>query len=418
MPCTAKSSNHSQERCSCTGWQQDTLNMEFCICHHKINSHADISKVPGDEIKKLFDYTIKIDEHLTKHGKTLDSEYEDFYIIKGGYKFRLLKNDGTRDNLTLLTGIKVLFTTALPHMPANYITRVVYDYNHYSLAIVKEPSKIVGGICYRPFFEKRFIEIVFFAIDSDQQVKGFGSKLMNYFKDYIKDNYNIFDFMVYADDLAIGFFKKHGFTKDITLNQERWGGYIKDYTGATLMQCTLIPKVKYNQIRQILEKQKRAVREKLAKTNKPPKIYKGLTCFQNGVKYIDPMLVPGIKESGWTPQLDQRAKNTKHKAHYVIMLDVLKQLKNKHISMPFREPVNSNEVSDYYDIIKDPMDLSTVLKRVENDRYQSLSEFAVDVQKIWDNARTYNKSDTIFYKSAGELEAIFREIMFLNGVRY
>lgn len=271
MPCTAKTAKSSiilQERCPCVGWRQSTSNTastEFCVCGHKIDSHADLSGVPEDDKKKLFDYTVKIDEHLTRHGKTVDSEYEDFYIIsvraemakimdplqkslssdkslennnsiEGNYRFCLLRNDGTRDNLTLLTGIKVLFTTALPHMPANYITRVVYDYNHYSLAIVKEPSKIVGGICYRPFFEKRFIEIVFFAIDSDQQVKGFGSKLMNYFKDYIKETYNIYDFMVYADDLAIGFFKKHGFTKDITLDQERWGGYIKDYTGATLMQ--------------------------------------------------------------------------------------------------------------------------------------------------------------------------------------
>ncbi|CAG8491884.1 31579_t:CDS:2, partial [Racocetra persica] len=324
-----------------------------------------------------------------------------------GTRLRLLNNDGSRDNLILLTGIKELFATALPHMPAQYIARVVYDRNHYSLAIVRDPIKVVGGICYRPFLEKSFIEIVFFAVDSDQQVKGYGTKLMNYFKDYIKDTFNITQFMVYADDFAVGFFRKNGFTDEITLDQDIWGGHLKDYTGATLMQ--------YRQIRQILEKQKQAVKNKIAQTCKPPIIYRGLQCFKNGVKSVDPMSVPGIRISGWTPQLEKQAKDIKHMSHYVVMKEILNRLKSHPSSLPFHEPVNGDDVPDYYDIIKDPMDLSTVLKRMENNRYRSLLEFAIDMQKIWNNAKVYNKSDTIFYKSAVELEGIFREAMFLKG---
>ncbi|CAG8587255.1 21982_t:CDS:2 [Dentiscutata erythropus] len=300
-----------------------------------------------------------------------------------GTRLRLLNNDGSRDNLILLTGIKELFATALPHMPAQYIARVVYDRNHYSLAIVRDPVKVVGGICYRPFLEKSFIEIVFFAVDSDQQVKGYGTKLMNYFKDYIKDTFNITQFLVYADDFA----------------------------------CTLIPKVKYRQIRQILEKQKQAVKNKIAQTCKPPIIYRGLECFKNGVKSVDPMSVPGIRISGWTPQLEKQAKDIKRMSHYLVMKEIFNRLKSHPSSLPFHEPVNGDDVPDYYDIIKDPMDLSTVSKRMENNRYRSLLEFAIDMQKIWNNAKIYNKSDTIFYKSAVELEGIFREAMFLKGVR-
>ncbi|CAG8709511.1 16306_t:CDS:2, partial [Racocetra fulgida] len=292
-----------------------------------------------------------------------------------GTRLRLLNNDGSRDNLLLLTGIKELFATALPHMPAQYIARVVYDRNHYSLAIVRDPIKVVGGICYRPFLEKSFIEIVFFAVDSDQQVKGYGTKLMNYFKDYIKDTFNITQFMVYADDFAVGFFRKNGFTDEITLDQDIW-----------------------------------------AQTCKPPIIYRGLECFKNGVKSVDPMSVPGIRISGWTPQLEKQAKDIKNMSHYVVMKEILNRLKSHPSSLPFHEPVNGDDVPDYYDIIKDPMDLSTVLKRIENNRYRSLLEFATDMQKIWNNAKIYNKSDTIFYKSAVELEGIFREAMFLKGL--
>lgn len=38
------------------------------------------------------------------------------------------------------------------------------------------------GITYRPFNSRRFAEIVFCAISSDQQVKGYGAHLMSHLK--------------------------------------------------------------------------------------------------------------------------------------------------------------------------------------------------------------------------------------------
>ena len=46
-------------------------------------------------------------------------------------------------------------------------------------------------------------------------------------------------------------------------------------------------------------------------------------------------------------------------------------------SWPFREPVDKNKVPDYYDIIKKPMDLQTIQRKVdlglkeENDETQA-----------------------------------------------
>lgn len=56
-------------------------------------------------------------------------------------------------------------------MPREYITRLVLDKNHVSMAIVKRGLQVVGGITYRPFNKRKFAEIVFCAIDSSQQVK-------------------------------------------------------------------------------------------------------------------------------------------------------------------------------------------------------------------------------------------------------
>jgi histone acetyltransferase len=72
---------------------------------------------------------------------------------------------------------------------------------------------------------------------------------MSHVKDYFKSHYNGLHFLTYADNYAIGYFKKQGFTTDITLDKNLWVGYIKDYEGGTIMQCTMIEKVrKYSNI--------------------------------------------------------------------------------------------------------------------------------------------------------------------------
>jgi histone acetyltransferase len=42
-------------------------------------------------------------------------------------EFRVFTNDGSRDSMILLTGMKNLFQKQLPKMPREYIARLVYD---------------------------------------------------------------------------------------------------------------------------------------------------------------------------------------------------------------------------------------------------------------------------------------------------
>eukprot|EP01050_Picozoa_sp_SAG11_P022633 SAG11_NODE_4327_length_1946_cov_2.250135_1_plen_84_part_00 len=37
------------------------------------------------------------------------------------------------------------------------------------------------------------------------------------------------------DRPQVGYFRKQGFTKEVTMPAHRWAGYIKDYEGGTLM---------------------------------------------------------------------------------------------------------------------------------------------------------------------------------------
>jgi len=53
------------------------------------------------------------------------------------------------------------------------------------------------------------------------QVKGYGTALMNNLKQHVKRT-GITHFLTYADNYAIGYFKKQGFSKALLLPRERW----------------------------------------------------------------------------------------------------------------------------------------------------------------------------------------------------
>jgi histone acetyltransferase len=50
------------------------------------------------------------------------------------------------------------------------------------MIILKDDSKVIGGICFRVFENEKFAEIAFLAITSNEQVRGYGTRLMNKLK--------------------------------------------------------------------------------------------------------------------------------------------------------------------------------------------------------------------------------------------
>lgn len=50
------------------------------------------------------------------------------------------------------------------------------------MVILKNSSKVIGGICYRIYPTQKFAEIAFLAITATEQVKGYGTRLMNKYK--------------------------------------------------------------------------------------------------------------------------------------------------------------------------------------------------------------------------------------------
>jgi transcriptional activator SPT7 len=59
-------------------------------------------------------------------------------------------------------------------------------------------------------------------------------------------------------------------------------------------------------------------------------------------------------------------------------------------SGPFLNRVNKREAPDYYNIIKHPMDIGTMMKKLKGLQYKSKKEFVDDLNLIWSNCLTYN----------------------------
>eukprot|EP01028_Stygiella_incarcerata_P011127 TRINITY_DN61506_c0_g1_i1.p1 TRINITY_DN61506_c0_g1~~TRINITY_DN61506_c0_g1_i1.p1 ORF type:complete len:496 (-),score=124.47 TRINITY_DN61506_c0_g1_i1:94-1581(-) len=203
---------------------------------------------------------IRFRKEATMRDKKSDEVGRD-YEIDGLLTFDILHNDGSFRSLFALTALRNVYGQQLPNMPKEYISRLVFDPRHESIIALHKGS-VIGGITYRPFDYEggRFGEIAFCAVfnPEDQEQRGVGARLMNHLKMHCL-TVRIDRFLTYADDLAVGFFKKQGFSKTITLPHELWRGKIKDYEKATLMECVFREKVDYEYLPDIVHAQRQHI---------------------------------------------------------------------------------------------------------------------------------------------------------------
>ncbi|KAK7683517.1 hypothetical protein QCA50_013351 [Cerrena zonata] len=236
--------------------------------------------------------------------------------------------------------------------------------------------------------------------------------LMNHFKAHIRQTYpTINRFLTYADNYAVGYFKKQGFTKEVTLDPSLWIGYIKDYDGGTIMECTMLPKVDYLRIKDIIHAQREAVIDKITEKSTSHVVYPGLRWWKKGrTGPIDPEHVPGLRELGWSPAVAALTKRPDpHDGERVTMKRLLAELERHPKSWPFMQPVNPDEVPDYYNHIQKPMDFSTMEHKIETNQYTTLDGFITDAKLIFSNCKWYNGPDTVYHKAAITMEKFFKE---------
>lgn len=327
--------------------------------------------------------------------------------------FKVITNDGSVQNSIWLMGAKKIFSTQLPKMPREYIVRLVMDRKHVTMVLLKNSSKVIGGICYRPNFKQHFAEIAFCAVDSTEQVKGFGTRLMNRLKEHVK-KFDITHFLTYADNFAIGYFMKQGFTKEITMPTSQWRGYIKDYDGGTLMECVISNKIDYVTIRQTVAQQRERIYEFIRKHSKASVVHPGLekSFFESADARDDPNAVPGVASCDWwgeSPRhMSARGMQRQNGSLKTQLADLLQEIKVHSSAWPFMNAVDLDSCPDYLDYVKEPVDLSLISKRLEGGaHYLTKEAFEKDLRLMCQNCREYNPENSIYYDMATKLETFF-----------
>ncbi|XP_071501633.1 nucleosome-remodeling factor subunit BPTF-like [Diadema antillarum] len=129
---------------------------------------------------------------------------------------------------------------------------------------------------------------------------------------------------------------------------------------------------------------------------------------QEEAESIENYICPKCKSTSLQGLAKQKTLTSKDYDH---LKKMLRQLQSHKMAWPFIEPVSELDAPDYYDVIKEPMDLSTVEDRLKNKHYVKLSDFAADIGKIFDNCRYYNPTDTPYYQCADVLEKFFIQKM-------
>ena len=74
-------------------------------------------------------------------------------------------------------------------------------------------------------------------------------------------------------------------------------------------------------------------------------------------------------------------------------------------SIPFRQPVDPGAlgIPDYFDIIRKPMDLSTIKRKLDTGEFKDPWEYVEDVWLMFDNAWIYNRKTSKVYKFASKV---------------
>lgn len=97
-----------------------------------------------------------------------------------------------------------------------------------------------------------------------------------------------------------------------------------------------------------------------------------------------------------------------------ILESIVGQMKAVENSWPFHNPVNRKQIKDYYEVIKQPMDLQTMLKKVQGNKYHSCDQFLEDVDLIVQNSQQYNGADSNITKTAAILSDVSRKAIAEN----
>ena len=93
---------------------------------------------------------------------------------------------------------------------------------------------------------------------------------------------------------------------------------------------------------------------------------------------------------------------------HAVLREITKKA-NQSFAWPFLQPVDpvALGIPDYFNVVKHPMDLSTIRRKLDDAVYKALTEFEQDFRLIISNCRLYNPPDSDISMMATQLEDAF-----------
>ncbi|KAI8974697.1 Bromodomain-containing protein [Pilobolus umbonatus] len=161
--------------------------------------------------------------------------------------------------------------------------------------------------------------------------------------------------------------------------------------------------------------------------DEPEKIKKKKTPIASPVHTDQPIKVRRISEDGrpkreihpppskdYPETMTKRRNPRKNDIQMRYCLQTLKELKkNKYrdINYPFLVPVDvvALNIPDYVDIVKHPMDLATIERKLNEGDYEEPEEFEDDIRLMFNNCYLYNPPSLPVHKMGRDLEKVFDE---------
>ncbi|KAI8384542.1 SNF2 family N-terminal domain-containing protein [Radiomyces spectabilis] len=77
----------------------------------------------------------------------------------------------------------------------------------------------------------------------------------------------------------------------------------------------------------------------------------------------------------------------------------------------FMDLVSKRDYPMYYMMIKQPIAMKMIKKRIHSSHYKTIAQFRDDFHLMFDNARTFNEEGSIVYQDADEMQKIFDETL-------
>jgi len=216
--------------------------------------------------------------------------------------------------------------------------------------------------------------------------------------------------LTFADDYAIGYFQRQGFTIEIDFERKYWDiGFLKHYESATLMHCKIDQDIDWLEITKQLRTLRTHVMDKIKELSYQHRIYSGITVFKEKKQVrIDPEKLIGLKLAGWN---SSKYKDLVSVENYEKLKkqnkELLEEIKCDEDSWPFTNPVDilfPTEAEKYKQEITDPIDLQTIEENLDKGYYITREMFLSDLQRMVENCKQYNAKDSMFFELGEKIE--------------